>query len=201
MRFPAENALFCRKRALSSRKMRFPAEKCTFLEKNAAFGGHMAGNCRKLEDGFRAQESRALANFYMTPVKRVREMTQRACSCLQCDSSSRHCRRSSAKQQVWCSSLVASCPVHWQPLWRFGQNTMISFSLSWAALFGTNCAAMINLSSYILLFVAGVSKGSLYLQSMLFDLPRKQKISLNIKHFQKSGGWRNADNLGREFWG
>ena len=116
MRFPAAKCTFLQKNALSSRKMRFPAEKCTFLEKNAAFGEPMAGNCRKLQDGFRAQESRTLANFYKTPVGNVRKMTQHACSCLHCDSSSRHCRRSSAKQVVWCSSLVASCPVHWQPL-------------------------------------------------------------------------------------
>ena len=44
--------------------MHFPAEKCTFLQKNAVFGGHMARNRRKLQEGFRAQESRTLANFH-----------------------------------------------------------------------------------------------------------------------------------------
>ena len=44
--------------------MHFPAEKCTFLQKNAVFGGHMAGNRRKLQEGFRAQESRTLATFH-----------------------------------------------------------------------------------------------------------------------------------------
>ena len=43
-------------------------KKGTFLQKNAFFffggGGHMAGNLRKLQEGFRAQESRTLANFY-----------------------------------------------------------------------------------------------------------------------------------------
>ena len=45
-------------------KMHFPAEKCTFLQKNAVFRGHVAGNRRKLQEGFRAQESRTLANFH-----------------------------------------------------------------------------------------------------------------------------------------
>ena len=51
--------------------MHFPAEKCIFLQKNALSctkmrfsGGHMAGNRRKLQEGFRAQESRTLANFH-----------------------------------------------------------------------------------------------------------------------------------------
>ena len=44
--------------------MTFPEEKCTFLQKNAAFGGHIAGNRRKSQEGFRAQESRTLANFH-----------------------------------------------------------------------------------------------------------------------------------------
>ena len=64
--FPAErcsflqkNALSYRKNALSCRKMHFPSEKCTFG------GGHMAGNRRKLQEGFRAQESRTLANFHL----------------------------------------------------------------------------------------------------------------------------------------
>ena len=64
MRFPTEKCNFLPKNALSCRKMHFPAEKCTFLQKNAAFSGHMAGNRRKLQEGFRAQESRTLANFH-----------------------------------------------------------------------------------------------------------------------------------------
>ena len=52
--FPAET---------SCRRMPFPAAKCTFLQKNAAFGGRITGNRRKSQAGFRAQESRALANF------------------------------------------------------------------------------------------------------------------------------------------
>ena len=36
---------------------------------------------------------------------------------------------------------------------------------------------------------------------MLFDLPRKQKISVNNNIFKNLWGWRNADNLGHEFWG
>ena len=51
--------------------MPFPTEKCTFLQKNALSrrkmwwsGGHMAGNRRKFQEGFRAQESRTLANFH-----------------------------------------------------------------------------------------------------------------------------------------
>ena len=39
-------------------KMPFPVEKCTFLQKNYGFQGHMSGNRRKLQEGFRAQESR-----------------------------------------------------------------------------------------------------------------------------------------------
>ena len=45
------------------------------------------------------------------------------CSCLHRASSSRHCRRSLPKQHLLCSSLMASRPVHVQPLLRFGQNT------------------------------------------------------------------------------
>ena len=52
--------------------MSFPAETCIFLQKNAFLaekmavfgGGHMAGNHRKFQEGFRAQESRTLANFH-----------------------------------------------------------------------------------------------------------------------------------------
>ena len=40
--------------------MGFPAEKGLFLQKNAVGGGHR----RKPQEGFRAQESRALANFH-----------------------------------------------------------------------------------------------------------------------------------------
>ena len=53
MHFPTEECSFV-----------FRAEKCTFLQKNVAFGGHMAGNHRKSQEGFRAQESRTLANFH-----------------------------------------------------------------------------------------------------------------------------------------
>ena len=38
--------------------MNLPARKYRFVE------GHMAGNRRKLQEGFRAQETRALANFH-----------------------------------------------------------------------------------------------------------------------------------------
>ena len=38
-----------------SKNMHFPAENCTFLQKNVVFGVHMAGNRRKLQEGFRAQ--------------------------------------------------------------------------------------------------------------------------------------------------
>ena len=40
------------------------AEKCLFPQKNAVLGGHIAGNHTKLQEGFRAQESRTLANFH-----------------------------------------------------------------------------------------------------------------------------------------
>ena len=59
MRFPTEKCTFLQKNA-------FPAEKCIFLQKNALFGGHVAGNRRNLQEGFRAQESRTLANFHKT---------------------------------------------------------------------------------------------------------------------------------------
>ena len=71
--FPAERCMFLKemctflqKNALSCRKMRFPADKCNFLQKNAFLlgGGHMAGKRRKLQEGCRAQASRALANFH-----------------------------------------------------------------------------------------------------------------------------------------
>ena len=56
MCFPAENACSCR-------KMRFPAEKCGFRG-----AGHRAGNCRKLQELCRAQESRTLTNFHKKKV-------------------------------------------------------------------------------------------------------------------------------------
>ena len=56
--------------------MHFPVEKCSFLQKNALScrkmlfffggGGHTAGNRRKLQEGFRAQESRTLTNLNKT---------------------------------------------------------------------------------------------------------------------------------------
>ena len=57
-------------------KMHFPAAKCTFLEKNAlscrkmqlSGGGHRPGSCRKLQEGFKIQESRTLPNFQKTRV-------------------------------------------------------------------------------------------------------------------------------------
>ena len=44
--------------------MHFRAERCTFLQKNAVCRGHKVGNRKKLQEGFRAQESRTLANFH-----------------------------------------------------------------------------------------------------------------------------------------
>ena len=49
--FPAETWVFCRKRTL-------PAEQCTSFRKMRL------GNSRKLQEGFRAPESRALPNFH-----------------------------------------------------------------------------------------------------------------------------------------
>ena len=64
MSFPAENKHFptekytcLPKNAFSCRKMHFPAEKC-------GFEGHIRGNRRRLQEGFRAQEARTLANFH-----------------------------------------------------------------------------------------------------------------------------------------
>ena len=68
MGLPAEKHIFLQKDALSCWKTPFPSEKCTFLQKNVAFGGHIAGNRKKSQDGFRAQESRTLANFYKKPL-------------------------------------------------------------------------------------------------------------------------------------
>ena len=57
--------LLQKQKATSYRKMHFSAEKkCLLLQKNAVFGGHVARNCRKLQEGFRAQESRTLGNFH-----------------------------------------------------------------------------------------------------------------------------------------
>ena len=64
MGFPTGKCIFLQKNAFSCRKMHFPAEKRTFLQKNVVFGRHMAGNRRKLQEGFRAQESRTQANFH-----------------------------------------------------------------------------------------------------------------------------------------
>ena len=71
MGFPAEIWVFLQTNAFSYRKMHFPAENCAFLWQNAVscrkirfWGGHMAGNRRRWQEGFRAQESRTLANFH-----------------------------------------------------------------------------------------------------------------------------------------
>ena len=61
MGFPAEKYSFVQKMRLHREKMPFPAEKYTFLQKNAVFG---MAHGRKPQEGFRAQESRALANFH-----------------------------------------------------------------------------------------------------------------------------------------
>ena len=59
-----KNASSYRKNALSCRKMPFPAEKCAFLQKYCGFRGATSQeNRRKSQEGFRAQESRTLANF------------------------------------------------------------------------------------------------------------------------------------------
>ena len=63
--FPAEKCTFLQKNALSCGKMQFPAEKCSFL------GVHMAENRRKVHEGFRAQESRTLANFHKKTIFRA----------------------------------------------------------------------------------------------------------------------------------
>ena len=57
MHFPTEECTFLQTNA-------FPSEECTFLQKNMVFGGHAARNCRTLQEGFKAQESRTLANFH-----------------------------------------------------------------------------------------------------------------------------------------
>ena len=56
--------------AYSCRKMHFPAEKC-------GFGGHMTGNRRKSQEGCRAQEARALANFHKKPGAEIWEGDER----------------------------------------------------------------------------------------------------------------------------
>ena len=62
--FPKEKCIFVQ-------KMHFPTERCAFLQKNAFtcrkmrfWGGHMARDRRKSQEGLRAQESRTLANFH-----------------------------------------------------------------------------------------------------------------------------------------
>ena len=68
-----QQGVFLQENAFSCRKMHFPIEKVraflhrkmrTFLQKNVVFGGHITGNRRKSQEGFRAQESRTLANFH-----------------------------------------------------------------------------------------------------------------------------------------
>ena len=50
---------------IPAEKCTFPAEKCTFpAEKWIFLQGHIAGNRRKLQEGFRAQESWALVYFH-----------------------------------------------------------------------------------------------------------------------------------------
>ena len=66
----AEKQVLLQKNGSSYREMGFPAERGIFLQNNAlsgrnvVFGGHMAGNCTKLQEGFRVQEPRTLANFH-----------------------------------------------------------------------------------------------------------------------------------------
>ena len=56
---------------ISCRRMHFPGDRCTFLQKHMVFRGGKARNRRKLQEGFRAQESRTLANFHKKPYYRV----------------------------------------------------------------------------------------------------------------------------------
>ena len=56
--FPTETCIFLQKHVFSCRN-----EHC--LQRIAAFEGHIARNCRNLQEGFRAQESKALAYFHM----------------------------------------------------------------------------------------------------------------------------------------
>ena len=49
--------IFLQKSAFSYRNMHFPAEICLFLQQNCR-------NCRKLQEGFRAQESGPLRKFH-----------------------------------------------------------------------------------------------------------------------------------------
>ena len=58
MGFPKERGNFLQEKCFFLQKMHFPAEKMHFS------GGLMAGNRRKPREGFRAQESRTLANFH-----------------------------------------------------------------------------------------------------------------------------------------
>ena len=91
---PTEKCTFLQKNALSCRKKHFPAEKCTLLPKNASSVGHMAGNHRKLQAGFRAQESRTLANFHKTPFQPSSSSSSSSSSwlcCLNLGSPNRSC--------------------------------------------------------------------------------------------------------------
>ena len=72
MHFPAKKKThLLQKNALSCRKMRFSG------------GQHIAGNRRKSQEGFRAQESRTLANFHKT-VGSFLLTTELLCSQLYC---------------------------------------------------------------------------------------------------------------------
>ena len=53
--------------------MHFPAEACAFLHKNVVL--RVVGNRRKLQEGFKAQESRTLANFHKIPVSVTHEQS------------------------------------------------------------------------------------------------------------------------------
>ena len=66
MNFLQKNAFSYRKCTFLQKTLPFPTEKCPFLQKNAALGGHIARNCRKSQESFRAQESRTLVNFHKT---------------------------------------------------------------------------------------------------------------------------------------
>ena len=70
--FLQTNASSYRRLHLRTEKVHFPAESCNSLQKmhfpaeKCSFRGHMAGNRRKAREGFRAQESRTIANFHKT---------------------------------------------------------------------------------------------------------------------------------------
>ena len=59
--FPKERCILLQKDAFSYRKMRFPAEKMPFPSEKCGF---QVAHGRKPQEGFRAQESRTLANFH-----------------------------------------------------------------------------------------------------------------------------------------